>query len=168
MSDFCHDANIDVHCLCSCKLCVYGVLHRESRLSWRRLNSTFKNSTLFEAAVCMKIWIVLKGCASMAVESQVNSPYFIKLIDCINNPVYYEISSSFDGRRGSSAVERATPGEEAPFRSPLWPPAPYRLGRCLYNVTGWDRSHGLPALSHVWQHVKLSDALVLGPVRHIT
>ena len=26
-------------------------------------------------------------------------------------------------------------------------------------VTGWDRSHGLPALSHVWQHVKLSDAL---------
>ena len=28
--------------------------------------------------------------------------------------------------------------------------------------TGWNRSHGLPAPSHVWQHVKLSDALVLG------
>ena len=25
------------------------------------------------------------------------------------------------------------------------------------NVTGWDRSHGLPAQSRVWQHVKLSD-----------
>ena len=47
-------------------------------------------------------------------------------------------------------------------------PAPYWLGRCHYNVTGWDRSHGLPALSHVWQHVKLSDSSVLGPVRDIT
>ena len=25
-------------------------------------------------------------------------------------------------------------------RFPLWPPAPYRLGRCLYNVTGWSPS----------------------------
>ena len=25
------------------------------------------------------------------------------------------------------------------------------LGRCQYNVTGRDRSHGLPALSRVWQ-----------------
>ena len=24
-------------------------------------------------------------------------------------------------------------------------------------MTGWDRSHGLSALSRVWQHVKLSD-----------
>ena len=39
----------------------------------------------------------------------------------------------------------------------------------LYRLsTGWDRSHGLPALSHVWQHVKLSDALSWGPVRDIT
>ena len=35
-------------------------------------------------------------------------------------------------------------------RSPPWPPAPYWLDRCHYNVTGWDRSHGLPALSRVW------------------
>ena len=48
-------------------------------------------------------------------------------------------------------------------RFPLWPPAPYWLGRCQYNVTGWDRSHGLPALSRVWQHVKLSDALSWDP-----
>ena len=27
----------------------------------------------------------------------------------------------------------------------------------LLNLTGWERSHGLPALSRVWQHVKLSD-----------
>ena len=42
-------------------------------------------------------------------------------------------------------------------RYPLWPPAPYWLGQCQYNVTGWDRSHGLPNLSRVWQHVKFSD-----------
>ena len=34
------------------------------------------------------------------------------------------------------------------------PPAPYWLGRCHYNVT---RSHGLPILSRVWQHLKLSE-----------
>ena len=43
------------------------------------------------------------------------------------------------------------------MRSPMWPPAPYWLGRCQYNVTGRDKSHGLPALSRMWQHVKLSD-----------
>ena len=32
-----------------------------------------------------------------------------------------------------------------------------RLGRGQYNVTGWDRSHGVPALSRVWQDVKLSN-----------
>ena len=42
-------------------------------------------------------------------------------------------------------------------RSPLWPPAPYWLGRCQYDAAGLDRGHGLPALSHVWQPVKLSD-----------
>ena len=43
-------------------------------------------------------------------------------------------------------------------RSPqLWPPTPYRLGRGQYNVTGWDRSHGLRALSRMWQLVKLSN-----------
>ena len=38
----------------------------------------------------------------------------------------------------------------------LWPPAPDWLGRCQYNVIGRDRSHGLLALSRVWQHIKLS------------
>ena len=42
-------------------------------------------------------------------------------------------------------------------RYPLWQPAPYWSGMCQYIVTGWDRSHGLSALSHVGQHVKLSD-----------
>ena len=32
------------------------------------------------------------------------------------------------------------------------------LGQFQYNVTGIDRNHGLPALSRVWQHEKLSDA----------
>ena len=63
----------------------------------------------------------------------------------------------------AQSVERATPGEEVTGSIPLWPPAPYWLGRCQYNVTGWDRSHAPQALSHVWQHVKLSDALSWGP-----
>ena len=42
-------------------------------------------------------------------------------------------------------------------RSPLGPPAPYKLGRNQYNVTVRDRSHGLPVLSRVWQYVILSD-----------
>ena len=33
----------------------------------------------------------------------------------------------------------------------------------MTSVTCWDRSHGLPDLSHVWQNVKLSDALSWGP-----
>ena len=45
---------------------------------------------------------------------------------------------------------------------PLWPPTPYWLGRCQYNVTGWDRGHGLPTLSRVWQHVKKLSDVSLG------
>ena len=33
----------------------------------------------------------------------------------------------------AQSVERATPGEEVPGLSPLWPPAPYWLGQ--YNET---------------------------------
>ena len=49
----------------------------------------------------------------------------------------------------TQSVERATPipSEEVLGSIPMWPPAPYWLGRC----------HGLPALSRVWQHVRLSD-----------
>ena len=39
-------------------------------------------------------------------------------------------------------IERATPGQGVMGSIS----APYWLGRCQY-VTGWDRSHGLPALS---------------------
>ena len=39
----------------------------------------------------------------------------------------------------------------------------YCCGYSANLVTGWDRSHGLQALSHVWQLVKLSDALSWGP-----
>ena len=55
------------------------------------------------------------------------------------------------------SIELATLGQEIPGRSPLWPPAPYWTGRCQYNVTGLDRSHGLPTLSRVSQLLKLSD-----------
>ena len=47
----------------------------------------------------------------------------------------YLISLSIGGAVAQSA-ERATPGEEVLVRSPLWPPAPYWLGRCQNNVTG--------------------------------
>ena len=49
----------------------------------------------------------------------------------------------------AQSVERVTPGEEVPGSIHAVAGAPYWLGRCQYNVTGWDRSHGLPALSHV-------------------
>ena len=55
-------------------------------------------------------------------------------------------------------VERATPGEEVLGSIPaVTARSLYWLGQSQYNVTGWDRSHGLPALSREWQHVKLSD-----------
>ena len=56
----------------------------------------------------------------------------------------------------AQSVERATHREEV---SGSIPPARYWLGRCQYNGTDWDRSHDLPALSHVWQHVRSSEAL---------
>ena len=89
---------------------------------------------------------------------------FGKNISCMFNCV--QLSFTFyivsDGGVAQS-VERSTPGEELGFD--------FRCGRTLptgwvgvsiINVTGWDRSHGLPALSHVWQHVKLSEALSWG------
>ena len=33
----------------------------------------------------------------------------------------------------------------------------------LFPLLPFTRSHGLPALSHVWQHVKLLDTLSWGP-----
>ena len=54
----------------------------------------------------------------------------------------------------AQSVERA---RRSWVRSLLWPPAPYWMGRCQHTVTGRDRSHGLPALPRVWQHVKFSD-----------
>ena len=68
-------------------------------------------------------------------------------------------------RRGDAvaqSVERATPREVVPGSIPSVA-ALYWLGGCQYNVTGRDRSHGLPALSHMRQHEKLSDALSWGP-----
>ena len=47
-------------------------------------------------------------------------------------------------------VERATPGEEGLCSIPaVASRSLYWLGRSQYNVTDWDRSHGLPAVSWV-------------------
>ena len=45
-----------------------------------------------------------------------------------------------------------TPGEEALSSIPAV------AARSLLIVTGYDRSHDLPTLSRVWQHVKWSEA----------
>ena len=57
----------------------------------------------------------------------------------------------------AQSVERATPGEKVVGSIPAVTTAPYFLSRCQFYVTGRDRSNDIPALSHVWQHVKLSD-----------
>ena len=57
----------------------------------------------------------------------------------------------------AKSVERVTPAEEDLGLIPaLAARLPTGLGGCQYNLTRRDRSHGLPALSRVWQHVKLS------------
>ena len=63
----------------------------------------------------------------------------------------------YGGERGSS-VRRACNSRWAglEFDPRCGCPLPYWLSRCQYSVTGWDWSHGLPALSCVWQPVKLS------------
>ena len=63
----------------------------------------------------------------------------------------------------AQSVERATPSEGVPGSIPAVAARSVLFGQCQFNVTGYDKSHGLPALSHVWQHVKLADALSWGP-----
>ena len=72
---------------------------------------------------------------------------------------------SSNGGRGSSVGRARDSWSGGPGLDPrCGRPLPTgNLGRCQYNVSGRDRSHGLPALSHVWQHVKLSDALSWDP-----
>ena len=53
----------------------------------------------------------------------------------------------------AQSVERATPGEEILGSITAVAARSLLVG---YSVNGGDRSHGLPALSRVWQHVKLS------------
>ena len=59
------------------------------------------------------------------------------------------------GSAGALWVERATTGQEVV--GSILGAALSLLDRCQYNVTVWDRGHGLPALCRVWQHVNLSD-----------
>ena len=54
----------------------------------------------------------------------------------------------------AQSVERATPGEEILGSITAVAARSLLVG---YSVNGGDRSHGLPALSRVWQHVKWSD-----------
>ena len=61
-----------------------------------------------------------------------------------------------NGGAVAQSVEHVTPGEEVLGLIPTVAARSLWLGRCHYNVISWD-SHGLLALSRVWQHVKLSD-----------
>ena len=49
----------------------------------------------------------------------------------------------------AQSLELATPGEEVPGSIPAVAALSPLVGRCQYNVTVLDNSHGLPALSHV-------------------
>ena len=72
-------------------------------------------------------------------------------------PEHHRLSFYGAGGVVAQSAERATPGEEVLGSIPAVAARPYWLGQCQYNGTGCDRSHGLPALSHVWHHLKLSD-----------
>ena len=64
-------------------------------------------------------------------------------------------------------VERATPGEEGLGLIPaVAARSLYWLVRSQYNVTDWDRSHGLPALSRVAAY-KNCQTSVFRPVHDI-
>ena len=58
------------------------------------------------------------------------------MTDPIVSHFYYVYRNSF----GHESL-RATSGQEVLGSIPA--PAPYWLGRCQYNVTGFDKSHGL-------------------------
>ena len=73
-------------------------------------------------------------------------------------------SCSSSSKGCSSSVSRA--------RNSWWGGSGFNSGCCRPLPTGWvgftlmwpaETSHGLPALSRVWQHVKLSEALSWGP-----
>ena len=56
----------------------------------------------------------------------------------------------------AQSLECVTPGKA------LWAPAPYWLGRCQYNVTGWDMSHMVSPLCLVCGSTKKSPDVSLG------
>ena len=93
-------------------------------------------------------------------KSKVTGICIILSVEMSFSSSWYNSDTLVLGYRGARQLRRSArllDGEEVMVWSPLWPPAPYWLGRCQHNVTGWDRSRGLLALSRVWQHVKLSD-----------
>ena len=59
----------------------------------------------------------------------------------------------------AQSVERATPGEEVPGLIPAVAACSLLVGLVSLLCDWLRQSHGLPALSHVWQQVKMSDAL---------
>ncbi|RUS82951.1 hypothetical protein EGW08_009288 [Elysia chlorotica] len=59
------------------------------------------------------------------------------------------------GGRGGPGVEHRLPTQKVQVRAWRFRS---QLGRCQFIVTDWDRSHGIPALSRVWQHIQLSAA----------
>ena len=50
------------------------------------------------------------------------------------------------GARGSCLLVRRS-WDRSPHRAEYYLPALFESGRCQYNVTGWDRSRGFPAMS---------------------
>ena len=61
---------------------------------------------------------------------------FIKSL--VHLPAHMLVATFMEGGGGRGAVAQSVEILVRRFRVrfPLWPPAPYWLGRCLYNVTG--------------------------------
>ena len=124
---------------------------------WSRIRSTENNMTWNQQRYFVSWIYILHHCANCMINHPkiiINTHRLLLLLWSIStSPHRLQI-----GGRGSS-VGRA--------RDSWWggPGFDFCCGRTLptgwvgvYNtVTGWDRSHGLPTLSRMWQHVKLSD-----------
>ena len=82
-------------------------------------------------------------CVSFGIEKSPNRSSIMGVVDVGKSWSLVELV----GSAVAQSVECATPVEEVVDSIPAVPPAPHWLGRCQYNVSGCDRSHGLPALS---------------------
>ena len=111
----------------------------------------FLNALVHQNMVNLMFWSMsatnVHKCLCLYVEINLSLFFFKSRVvrkKCLHNFLYVPSSLKkknsmvydLGGGAVAQSVERATPGDEALGSIPLWPPAPYWLGRCQYNVTG--------------------------------